>query len=263
LADKKPTVLITGGAKGLGRHIAQKLAKEGCRVAISYLNSELEAQTLVENIVAAGGEAIAIRADITEPAELSQLVSQTVDRFGGIDVLLNNAGPFVRERRVFADYKPEEIRYLLTSNMTAAMELDLLVLPYMRRHGFGRIIHFGFAHASESRAWPHRAVYAAAKVGLVSFTKTLAVEEAEYGITVNMLCPGDIKGANKEKSIEQVKDAIDPESPRLRPGSGEDVARVVSFLIQPESDFITGAIIDVSGAMDPIRVWPLPGRDDR
>ena len=137
------------------------------------------------------------------------------------------------------------------------MELDHLVLPYMRNNSWGRIIHFGFAHAGESRAWPHRAVYAAAKVGLVSFTKTLAIEEAENGITVNMICPGDIRGDNKEKKIVDVEHLMDPESPRGRPGTGEDVARVAAFLCGSDSDFITGNMINVAGGMDPIRMWPL------
>ncbi len=186
-----------------------------------------------------------------------RLIQRTTDLFGSVDILINNAGPFYRERRKFAEYTMKDIQYLINSNFTAVMELDHLVLPFMRLNNWGRIIHFGFAHAGESRAWPHRAVYAAAKVGLVSFTKTLAVEEAENGITVNMLCPGDIRGDNKEKKIIEVEHIIDPESPRGRPGTGEDVARVAAFLSRSESDFITGSMINVAGGMDPIRMWPL------
>jgi 3-oxoacyl-[acyl-carrier protein] reductase len=151
------------------------------------------------------------------------------------------------------DYKPEDIQYLMNGNLVGTMLLDHRVLPGMRSRQWGRIIHFGFGHASEARSWPHRAVYAAAKVGLVSFTKTLAVEEAASGITVNMICPGDIRGDNKEKSIVDVEGIIDDESPRGRPGTGEDVARMIAFLCLPESDFITGNTIDVSGGLDPIR----------
>ena len=255
--------LITGGAKGLGKQIAISLASSGYRIAISYLHRAKEAADLVQTIEEAGGEAIAVQANICDPNQLQRLVTQTEEHFGRIDAVLNNAGPFIRERYKFADYTQEEIRYIMDSNLIAPMELDQLVLPGMRERGFGRIIHFGFAHAAESRGWPHRAVYASAKVGLVSFTKTLALEEAENGITVNMICPGDIKGDNKEKLIQEVAADTDTESPRIRPGSGEDVSRVVQFLLRSESDFITGAIIDVSGAMDPIRVWPLPKTKER
>lgn len=256
MSDKR-TVLITGGARGLGRHIARTLAAEGYNIAFSYLNSEREAEELADEIRQAGGEAEAYRADMTDEDALAGMVGRAEDRFGGIDVLINNAGPFVRERRRLADYGREEIRYLLAANLWSAMELDRLVLPGMRSRGFGRIIHFGYAGASESRGWPERAVYAAAKAGLVSFTKSLAVEEAPYGITVNMVCPGDIKGDNKEKQIADMAGKRDPESPRIRPGAGEDISRVIAFLIGDQSDYITGAIIDVTGGMNPIRTWPL------
>lgn len=253
----KRTVLITGGARGLGRHLASALAAEGHRIAVSYMTSERAADELVRGIAAAGGEAMAVRADMADAPGLANLVSRVEERFGGIDALINNAGPFVRERRRLADYRPEEVRALLDANLWAAIELDRLVIPGMRRRGFGRIIHFGYAGAAEARGWPQRAVYAAAKAGLVSLTKSLAVEEARYGITVNMVSPGDIKGDNKEKRIRDVAGLTDPESPRLRPGAGEDVARVISFLLEERSDFITGAVIDVTGGMDPIRNWPL------
>ncbi len=255
--SEQQVVLLTGGAKGLGRHMAITLASAGYRIVFSYMTSKREAEELVSQIHDSGGEALAVQADISRSDDQAALVEQAIEAYGPIDILINNAGPFMRERRRFISYTLEEIQYLINSNMTAAMALDLLVLPGMRERGFGRIIHFGFAHAAESRAWPHRAVYAAAKVGLVSFTKTLAVEEAEYGITVNMICPADIKGDNKIRSIEDVLGERDLESPRIRPGSGEDVSRAVTFLLQPESDFITGTIMDISGGMDPIRVWPL------
>jgi len=251
------TVLITGGARGLGRHLASTLAERGFRIAFSYLSSRREAEELTEKLRAAGAEAMAVQADMTDAAAIRGLVERVEDRFGGIDALINNAGPFVRERRRMADYRPEDIRYLLDANLWSAIELDRLVIPGMRSRGYGRIIHFGYAGAAESRGWPQRAVYAAAKAGLVSLTKSLAVEEAPYGITVNMISPGDIKGDNKEKRIADVSGLTDPESPRLRPGAGEDIARVVAFLLDEQSDFITGAVIDVTGGMDPIRNWPL------
>lgn len=247
------TALITGSAKGLGKMTALQLAQQGFDVVITYVNSEREAVELRDQIRDIGVRCEAFRADISKSEEIEVLVKQVVDVFGGIDVLVNNAGPFVRERRVFGEYSQDEIRYLMNGNLVGVMELDHLVLPLMRQKRWGRIIHFGFGHAAEARGWPHRAVYAAAKVGLVSFTKTLAVEEAMNGITVNMICPGDIRGANKEKYIHEVEGMLDDESPRGRPGTGEDIARVIAFLCQPQSDFITGNIMDVSGGLDPIR----------
>jgi len=246
------TALVTGSAKGLGRRTAIELAELGCNVAINYVASRTEAEQAVREIRAMGREAVAIRADIAVAREAKRLVEETEAALGGVDILVNNAGPFIRERRLFADYAEEEIHYLMNGNLVGTMLLDHRVLPGMRERQWGRIIHFGFGHAAEARSWPQRAVYAAAKVGLVSFTKTLAVEEAANGITVNMICPGDIRGDYKEKGISDVNGVMDEEAPRGRPGTGEDVARVIGFLCLPESDFVTGNAIEVSGGLDPI-----------
>lgn len=247
------TALITGSAKGLGKSTALLLAGYGCNIVLNYVTSEQAARTLEQQIRDMGVRCIAIQADIADPEQAERLADQAEAAFGGIDILINNAGPFIRERRVFLEYAREEITGLLHGNLLGVMLLDHRMLPGMRSRNWGRIIHFGFGHAGEARAWPHRAVYAAAKTGLVSFTKTLAVEEAAHGITVNMICPGDIRGENKEKTIDEVEGQIDDESPRGRPGTGEDIARSIAFLCDSKSDFITGNILDVTGGLDPIR----------
>ncbi|WP_040952925.1 SDR family oxidoreductase [Gorillibacterium massiliense] len=249
----RKVALITGSAKGLGKRTALTLAAQGFDIALNYLHSREEAEILREEIMSTGVRCIAVQADITRSEDIRRLVEESAATLGGIDVLVNNAGPFIRERKLFSDYSIEEIQYLLCGNLTGVIELDHLVLPYMHRQGWGRILHFGFGKAAESPAWVHRAVYAAAKTGLVSFTKSLAAEEASRGITVNMICPGDIRGENKEKTIGEVEHLTDDESPRGRPGSGEDVARVIGFLCLQHSDFLTGNIIDISGGLDPIR----------
>lgn len=245
--------LITGSAKGLGKRTALALADQGFDIALNYVHSEKEAGELANRIREKGVRCIAVQGDVSDHGDIRRLTDTVRNELGPVSILINNAGPFIRERKLFAEYAWEEILSLIEGNLVGTMLLDHLVLEDMRELGWGRIIHFGFGHAGESRAWPHRAVYAAAKTGLVSFTKTLAVEEAPYGITVNMICPGDIRGDNKEKSIGEVSGVYDGETPRGRPGSGEDVARVIAFLCQKESDFITGNIMDVSGGLDPIR----------
>lgn len=245
--------LITGSAKGLGKRTALALADQGCDIALNYVHSEKEAEELARQIREKGVRCIAVQGDVSRHEDINRLVSTVNAELGPVTILVNNAGPFIRERKLFSEYAREEILSLIEGNLVGTMLLDHLVLGDMRKRGWGRIIHFGFGHAGESRAWPHRAVYAAAKTGLVSFTKTLAVEEAPYGITVNMVCPGDIRGSNKEKSIGEVRGLHDGETPRGRPGSGEDVARVIAFLCQKDSDFVTGNIMDVSGGLDPIR----------
>lgn len=245
--------LITGSAKGLGKRTALELADLGCDVAVNYLNSETEAEDLVRQLQSKGVRAIAVQGDVGARSDNARLFETVMDRMGSIDILINNAGPFIRERRTFDQYSLEEIDSLVRGNLLGVMELDYRVLPGMQRSRWGRIIHFGFGRAAEARGWSHRAVYAAAKVGLVSFTKTLAEEQAEHGITVNMVCPGDIRGTNKEKGIEEVRHLTDDEFPSTRPGSGEDVARVIAFLCMPQSDFLTGNILEIAGGFDPIR----------
>lgn len=250
---KGKVALVTGSATGLGKMTALSLARQGCDIAINYVNSKEQAHALKSEIEALGVRAIAVRADVAQQQDLQHLAEETEKHLGTVDILVNNAGPFIRERRLFSQYTSEEIIHLVNGNLTGVMLLDHMVLPSMREKKWGRIIHFGFGHAGEARSWPHRSVYAAAKVGLVSFTKTLAVEEAPYGITVNMICPGDIRGANKEKSIAEVAGISDSDTPRGRSGSGEDIARVIEFLCMDHSDFITGNIMDISGGLDPIR----------
>ncbi|AZN43645.1 SDR family oxidoreductase [Paenibacillus albus] len=253
---KGKTALVTGSAKGLGKMTAQTLAQMGCDIVLNYKSSEQEALQLAAEIQQQYGvRAIAIGADIAVQSDVAQLAAQALawSLTGSIEILINNAGPFIRERRLFADYAPDEIIGLVNGNLLGVMLLDHHLLPGMRKQQWGRIIHFGFGHAGEGRAWPHRAVYASAKTGLVSFTKTLAVEEASSGITVHMVCPGDIRGVNKERTIEEVAGEQDEESPRGRPGSGEDVARVIAFLCLPQSDYLTGNIVDVTGGFDPIK----------
>lgn len=250
--------LITGSAKGLGKKTALMLAEQGCHIALNYVHSEAEALSLRSDIERLGVRCIAVQADVSRREQIEDLAWQVKEQLGTIDILVNNAGPFIRERKLFADYSQSELLGMIEGNFVGSLLLDHLVLPGMREKRWGRVIHFGFGHAAESRAWPHRAVYAAAKTGLVSFTKTLAVEEAPYGITVNMVCPGDIRGSQKEMSIQEVRGLHDGETPLGRPGSGEDIARVIAFLCHPDSDFITGNIMDISGGLDPIRPWIKP-----
>lgn len=247
------TALVTGSAKGLGKRTALQLASLGCGIVLNYLESRQEALELQREIERLGVKATAIQGDISVPSGVARLAAEAEAWSGGIDILVNNAGPFIRERRLFADYKEEEIIRLLGGNLLGVMLLDHKLLPGMRKRGWGRIIHLGFGHADEARAWPHRAVYAASKTGLVSFTKSLAIEEAPYGITVNMIAPGDIRGSNKERTIEEAACERDAESPVGRPGTGEDIARVIGFLCQPRSDYLTGSIINVTGGFDAIR----------
>src|SRR5690554_3105723 len=127
MTSRRRVAVITGGAKGLGRQIAISLAADGFNIVVSYLRSELEALELVRQVEKLGVEAIAVQVDVIDSSALLRLVQLSLDRFSSIDVLVNNAGPFFRERRKFAEYSMSEIQYLIHSNFTAVMELDHLV----------------------------------------------------------------------------------------------------------------------------------------
>ncbi|MFD2117720.1 SDR family oxidoreductase [Paenibacillus yanchengensis] len=250
---KGKTALVTGAAKGLGKRTALQLAEQGCNIVLNYYSSEMEAVEVKRQLEQFGVDVILVQADISTTEGVDKLANQAIASMGGVDILINNAGPFVRERKLFVDYDEQTMVHLLHGNLLSAMLLDHKLLPYMMEKKWGRIIHFGFGHAGEARAWPHRAVYAAAKTGLVSFTKSLAVEVAPYGVTVNLIGPGDIRGNNKELAIADVLHQQDAESPSGRPGTGEDVARVILFLCKEQSSFLTGNVVDVTGGFDPIR----------
>ena len=251
-------VALVTTSKGIGRAIARALASDGCDIAVAYNADRTAANACVAELKGLGANAEAFQADVCRADQCQQLVDSVIARFERLDILVNAVGPFTRDRTLFGDYSVERIRNVLEGNLFSAMALDSLALPYLRAGKAGRIIHFGFGRAGETPAWPQRAVYAAAKAGLVSLTKSLSVEESRNLITVNMVCPGEIKGNAKEQLIAHARGLIDDENPGMRPGTGEDVARVVVFLCRAESDYITGTVIDVAGGLDPIR--PLHSR---
>ncbi|MFV9511566.1 SDR family oxidoreductase [Tepidibacillus sp. LV47] len=248
--EQRKVALITGGSKGLGKSSALHLAEDGFDIIINYHQDQEAAIQVVKQIEQIGQQAFAIQGDVTQYGDMKKMFEQIEQTYGRIDVFVHSVGPFIRKRKTFYEMEMSEVLTMINGNLLSAMITTKFVLPLMRKQRFGRIIYFGFHRAVEAPAWPDRSAYAAAKVGLVSFCKTLAVEEAPFGITVNMICPSDIIGENKEKQIDEVLGMKDKESLRERPGTGEDVARVVLFLTKEKSDFITGSCISVSGGLD-------------
>jgi 3-oxoacyl-[acyl-carrier protein] reductase len=245
------TALITGGAAGIGRRTALQLAAEGINLIINYRNSKKEAEDLaVEISNRFGTKNICIKGDITRYEDCQHLVFKALKEFGSIDIVVHNAGPYIAERKKMADYEVSEWDYLINGNLNAVFYLSNLLLPRMREKRWGRIITIGFDRVESAPGWIYRSAFAAAKSGLASLTKTIALEEAEHGITANMVCPGDIIGEWKERAIVDSLYEVDESVPVGRPGTGEDVSRVISFLADEKSSFITGSIIPVTGGKD-------------
>ncbi len=243
--------LITGGASGIGKRTAYSLAEKGYQLAISYRKSESEALSLVKQLSDQfGTRHICIQGDVTNQKDCDFVVEKVLSSFSSIDVLVHNAGPYIRERKKLTDYSFLEWSYILNGNLTAAFYLSKLIIPIMRKRKWGRIVTLGFDRAETAPGWIYRSAFAAAKTGLASLTRTIALEEAENGITANMVCPGDIVDEWKEKDIETAISINNNETPVGRPGTGEDIARVISFLVDEKSSFITGSIIPITGGMD-------------
>jgi len=230
--------LITAGTKGLGEMVTRRLLEEGWNVTALHRSEPTFSHERLH----------LIQADVTNQDQLMEAVEQTMAVHGRIDALILNAGPYIFERKSLVEYSDEEWNEVVTGNLTASFWLLRKIIPIMRGQQYGRIITYGFPESASAPGWVERAAFAAAKSGMVSLTKSVALEEAEHGITVNMVNPGNIVGDNKSKRIEQA--ATDDQTPVGRTGVGEDIARAISFLLAEESGLITGAVLDVTGGVN-------------
>ena len=254
--------LVTGGVHGLGRRVALQLAEDGARVAVNYRTSREDAERFCQELSERGFEAIALRGDLSEASAARALVEAVERRWGRLDLLILAAGPFLTRREpIFVE--DEDARgwtAMSAGNVTGSVAAIARALPGMRARRFGRIVTFGFDSVGDLPGWPGRAAYAAAKSALWSYTRTLALEECWSGITANMVAPGNITARFKEASIEDARRSptAGHPAPVGRPGTGEDVARVVRFLVDPDSDFVTGSVIYVTGGESVVRDGRLP-----
>lgn len=248
---KIKTALITGGATGIGKRTAIELAQNGINLCINYRSSEEEAQELADHLTHVYGTTNAIiKGDIAKQADCERVAREALKLVPSVDILIHNAGPYIHERKDMVDYSFEEWNYIINGNLNTVFYLSKLLIPKMRENKWGRIITIGFDRVESAPGWVNRSAFAAAKSGLASLTKTIALEEAKSGITANMVCPGDIIGEWKEREMKDALFALDEDTPVGRPGTGGDVSRVIAFLIDEQSSFVTGSIIQVTGAKD-------------
>ena len=232
------TVLITGGSRGIGRAMVELFASRGYSVAFTYLKSEEQAKSLAE---ATG--AIAIKADSASEADVISAVQAVRERFGDVDCLINNAG--VSSFSLFTDLTLEDWNRHLAINLTGSFLYSKAVIPGMVAKKSGRIINVSSMWGiTGSSCEVH---YSTAKAGLIGMTKALAKELGPSGITVNAIAPGLIEtDMNKSLSEDDIK-AIEDETPLMRIGYPEEVAKVALFLAEDGASFITGEVMNVSG----------------
>lgn len=226
--------VVTAGAHGIGRAISDTLVEAGCLVVATTRGPTPE-----DLAGAAGHQATAVLHHWLpeNPAAAARLVEDVHAAYGRLDILVNNAGPFVRERVRVAETSDAMWGEMLDGNLSVPFWLMRAAIPVMRTQSFGRIINVGYAGAGDALGWATRGAYAAAKAGLASLTRTVALEEAQFGITANLVCPSDIKRRVKMSTDLDANDR----SPR-----GGDVARLVAFLAADASRFVTGQVLELS-----------------
>jgi 3-oxoacyl-[acyl-carrier protein] reductase len=233
--------LVTGAARGLGRATALALARAGADVLVGYRTREAEARTLAAEISALGRRAEAVGCDVERPAEVEQMFARAAQS-GGVDILVNNVGDFLI--RDLAETEWDEWSAITRNNLDPVFLCCRAALPHMRQRGWGRIVNLTAAFAAGERAAPRMGAYQAGKAGVLALTRTLALEEAAHGVTVNSVAPGimDTEGAGP-----QVRAHPERFIPVGRLGRPEEVARTVVFLCHPDSGYITGAHLPVAG----------------
>ena len=229
-------ILITGSSKGLGRALAVGLGLEGHEMVVNYRTSRAEAESAVERIRRGGGRAHAVQGDITVPAEVSAMAAAVRAQVGGLDGLVNNVGEFILKD--FDELSVEDWDLQIASTVSAAYYVSKAVLP-MLREGGGRIVNISDSGADRLSARPRCLPYYIGKTGVLILTKTMAVTEAPYGITVNAILPGALENSDPLPPLSRM--------PARRHGRFEDVLAAVRFLLDGGAGYISGSFIQAGG----------------
>ena len=243
LAEK--TALVTGASRGIGRAAALELAKAGAKVAVNFAGNRAAAEEVVSLIEAAGGQAMLVQADVGNATDVEAMVKTIVERFGKIDILVNNAG--ITRDNLIMRMKEEDWDAVIHTNLKGIFNCTKAVSKLMMKQRYGRIINMASVVGVMGNAG--QANYAAAKAGVIGFTKSMAKELASRNITVNAVAPGYISTDMTASLPEQAKLDLQSQIPLQRLGTPEDVASAVLFLVSPGADYITGQTLHVDGGM--------------
>ena len=240
---RERVALVTGGSRGIGRGIAVRLAKDGARVAIAYRSNKVAAQQTLRQLQSSGADCVAVETDVSDAGRADQLLRTVVERFGRVDVVVNNVGDF--RWGTLAEGSLEDWQNIFASNLMTVLYMSRAALPHMRRGRWGRIINLGAVGAERAFGQAKISAYAAAKAAVVALSRSLALEEAKNGITVNVVNPSSID--EKELSLNEARRIRDARFPIGRPPTVEDVAATVAFFASEEAEYVTGQVVNVSG----------------
>ncbi|WP_010276779.1 SDR family NAD(P)-dependent oxidoreductase [Paenibacillus senegalensis] len=242
--------LVTGASGGIGRGVAIRLAASGAKVAVNYLSNREGAEETVALIQAAGGEAAAFQADVTNVQAVRQMLADVKQTLGGeIDILVNNAGHLVR-RMLVEEMSEEHYAQVMDVNLKSAVFVSQAVIPGMKARGGGRIVNVTSV-AAHNGGGPGASIYAASKAAVIGFTKALAKELAGSAITVNAVSPGFIGQTAFHDTFtpEAARKAAVQGIPLGREGTPDDVAGSVLFLVSELASYLTGETIEINGGM--------------
>ncbi|MGB4677802.1 MAG: 3-oxoacyl-[acyl-carrier-protein] reductase [Aggregatilineales bacterium] len=237
--------IVTGASRGIGRAIAEELARRGARVVVNYNSSAAAAEEVVQAICNEGGEAIAVQADVSDMEQAQQLVKATLDAYGGLDILVNNAG--TTRDMLLMMMSESDWDDVLRINLKSAYNCSKAALRPMMRKRYGRIINMTSVAGIAGN--PGQTNYSASKAGLIGFTKSLAREVGSRNITVNAVAPGFVPTELTASLPEEIREASIQQIPLGRWGTAEEVAFAVAFLASDEASYITGHVLSVDGGM--------------
>jgi|688.fasta_scaffold104104_1 3-oxoacyl-[acyl-carrier protein] reductase len=243
--SNKRVALVTGGAAGIGHAISSQLAKQGYVVLVHYHSSATQAQSLVQSIQTQGGQALSLQADLTNLVQVEAMMKRIQDEVGQLDILVNNAG--ITQDALLLRMDEKQFDQVIATNLKAVWLLSKLSLKFILKSSQGRIINI--SSFSGLYGLPGQTNYAAAKAGVIGFTKSLAHEIASRQVTVNAVAPGYIETNMTEKLDPLVKEQVLKMIPLKRYGSPQDVAHLVAFLASVEAGYITGQTLSVDGGM--------------
>jgi 3-oxoacyl-[acyl-carrier protein] reductase len=235
--------VVTGGSRGIGRGIALKLAQEGARVAIAYRANKAAAQISLRQMQTSGADCVAVETDISQEGRAEQLIKTVADRYGRVDILVNNVGDF--RWGTLAESSTGEWESIFNSNVLTVFYMCRAALPLMHKGRWGRIINMGAVGAERAFGQAKISAYAAAKAAVVAMSRSLALEEAKNGITVNVVNPSSID--EKALTLEEARKLRDARYPIGRPPTVEDVAAAIAFFASEEAEYVTGQVVNVSG----------------
>ena len=237
--------IVTGGSRGIGRAISLALARHGARVVVNYLANASAAEATAREIIACGGQCLTVQADVSKSEEVHRLIDQVLDTLGRIDILVNNVG--ITQDDLIVRMSEKKWDQVLNANLRSAFLCTRAALRPMLRQRWGRIINISSVGGMVGNAG--QANYAAAKAGLIGFTKAVAKEVASRNITVNAVAPGFVDTEQTRNISDRQREAITRTIPLGRAASPEDIAPAVLFLASEEAGYITGHVLNVDGGV--------------